>query len=250
MRIGIIGAMYEEIAPVINDTENRTQEDIGIRTYHLGSLCGKDVVIAFSGWGKVASASTAATLLVHYGVEAILLFGVAGAASPDLNVGDIIVAKELIQHDLDPSPIFPKYQVPLLGISHFETDAYLRNSAITAAKEFISSDIFNRINKADLAKCHITKPVINQGLIASGDQFISDPNVLAKLRGDLPNLQCIEMEGASVAQVCCEHKIPLAVIRVISDKADQSAHENFSFFVSNIINHYSQGIVRNFLTRI
>jgi adenosylhomocysteine nucleosidase len=245
-----MGAMYEEVAPVINDTKNRTQENVGIRTYHSGTLCGKDVVIAFSGWGKVASASTVTTLLVHYGVEAVLLFGVAGAASPDLNVGDIIVAKELIQHDLDPSPIFPKYQVPLLGISRFETDTHLRSSAITAAKKFVSSDIFNQIDRNNLAKCHITKPVVNQGLIASGDQFISNPDVLAKLRSDLTGLQCIEMEGASVAQVCCEHKVPLAVIRVISDKADQSAHENFSFFVSNVINHYSQGIIRNFLTQI
>jgi adenosylhomocysteine nucleosidase len=168
----------------------------------------------------------------------------------DLNVGDVIVAKELIQHDLDPSPIFPKYQVPLLGISRFETDAYLRKAAITAAKKFVSSDISNCIDTNNLAKCHITKPVVNQGLIASGDQFISNPDVLAKLRSDLPDLQCVEMEGASVAQVCCEHKVPFAVIRVISDKADQSAHENFSFFVSNVANHYSRGIIRNFLAQI
>ena len=250
MRIGIMGAMYEEIAPVINDTENHTRKDIGIRTYHSGSLCGKDAVIAFSGWGKVASASTAATLIVHYEVDAILLFGVAGAASPYLNVGDIIIARELIQHDLDPSPIFPKYQVPLLGISRFETDAHLRDSAIKAAEKFVSSDISKSIAADNLARCNITKPAVYQGLIASGDQFISDPAVLAKLCGDFTDLKCVEMEGASVAQVCCEHKIPLAVIRVISDKADQSAHENFSFFVSNVINHYSQEIIHNFLTLI
>lgn len=250
MRIGIMGAMNEEVVSILNDMNSRTLEKIGIRAYNTGTLYGKDVVIAASGWGKVAAASTAAALIIHYKVNACLLFGVAGAATPELNVGDIIIAKDLIQHDLDPSPIFPKYQVPLLGISRFETDILLRNFAITAAKKFIASGIINYIDTDILAELRITKPAVFQGLIASGDQFISNPAVLSRLLNNLPDLKCVEMEGASVAQVCCEHKIPFAVIRIISDKADHSATEDFSLFLSKVISRYSQGIIQNFLSQL
>ena len=249
MRIGIMGAMNEEVAPLISDVKNRTQEDIGVRTYHSGLLYDKDVVVTASGWGKTASASAATTLLVHCGAEIIILFGVAGAASGELNIGDVIVAKDLIHHDLDPSPIFPKYQVPLLGMSRFETDTRLRNYAISAVKKFISSGIIEH-SIDNPARFHITKPAIYQGLIASGDQFISSTDVLSQLRNVFPDIKCVEMEGASVAQVCYEHKIPLAVVKVISDKADKSAKTDFPLFLSKVISHYSRGIIQNFLDQL
>ncbi len=250
MRIGIMGAMHEEVASILSDVGNPVQEKVGARSYYSGSLYGKDVVVTISGWGKVASASTATTLLVHYDVEAVIFVGVAGAASPDLNIGDVVVAKELIQYDLDASPIFPKYQVPILGISRFETDRNLRDSAVLATEQFLSRDIVDCVDTETLAVFHITRPAVHQGLVASGDRFISDPEELARLRDALPGLKCVEMEGASVAQVCCEHKVPLVVVRTISDKADRSAEKSFSLFISKVARHYSHGILKNLLARV
>lgn len=247
MRIGIMGAMDEEVALILSDMRNPFEEKIGVRSYYSGLLYSKDVVLTISGWGKVESASTATTLLIHYGVEAIILSGVAGSASPEINVGDIVVAKELVNHDLDASPIFPKYQVPLLGVSRFETDPHLRNSAILAAERFVSRGITDHIDIDALAELQITKPTVHHGLVASGDQFISNPDVLARLHDTFPDLKCVEMEGAAVAQVCYEHNIPLVVIRSISDKADRIAKEKFPLFISKAASHYSRGILQNLL---
>ncbi|MFA5553175.1 MAG: 5'-methylthioadenosine/adenosylhomocysteine nucleosidase [Phycisphaerae bacterium] len=250
MRIGIIGAMNEEISSILSDVQNPVKEKIGVRFYYSGVLYGKEVTAAVSGWGKAAAASTCTTMIVRWGVEAIIFVGVAGAAAEELNVGDIVIADELVQHDLDARPIFPKYQVPILGVSHFETDKKLREGAILAAGKFLSSDIAEHIQADDLALFGITKPAVHHGLVASGDQFISDAAVLGRLRGDLGDLKCVEMEGASVAQICYEHNVPLMVMRTISDKADSSAGESFSLFISKIACHYSRGFIRNLMVEI
>ena len=250
MRIGIMGAMDEEVALILSDMENIRSEKIGIRTYHSGSLYDKDVVLAVSGWGKVASASTATAMLIGYSVETIIFSGVAGAACDELNIGDIVIASQLVQHDLDASPIFPKYQVPLLGISHFKTDAKLKKAAISAAENFASNEISSHIDSNTLSEFAITKPKVYEGLIASGDKFISSCEALAEIKKDFPDLKCVEMEGAAVAQVCYEHNVPLTVVRVISDKADSDAEINFPLFISKVASQYSRGIICNLLDRI
>lgn len=250
MRIGIIGAMNEEVALILSDMKTISQDFIGNRNYYTGFLHGMDVVLTFSGWGKVASASTTTVLLIRYGVEAIIFSGVAGAASPELNIGDIVVATELVQHDLDASPIFPKYQVPLLGISRFKTDTHLQKNATWAAESFVSSDIAKEIPRDLLVEFDISKPTVHRGLIASGDQFITDPIALANIRNIFPRLKCIEMEGASVAQICYEYNIPFVVIRTISDRAGKNAEAEFNPFILKVASHYSRGIVRNLLIRL
>lgn len=250
MRLGIIGAMNEEVALILSDMKAVSQESIGVRTYYSGLIHDKDVVLTYSGWGKVASASTATILLIRYRVEAMIFSGVAGAVAPELNIGDIVVATELVQHDLDASPIFPKYQVPLLSTSHFRTDPQLLKTATLAAESFVSNDIANEIPRGFLAEFGIAKPTVHQGLIASGDQFIKDHVTLDRIRKVFPALKCVEMEGASVAQVCYEHNIPFVVIRFISDRAGQGAEKEFNHFVSKIANHYSHGVINNLLIRL
>ncbi len=250
MPIGLIGAMKEEVALILSDMREVAQDCIGQRNYYSGLLHGKDVVLTFSGWGKVASASAATTLLIRYGAEEMIFSGVAGAAALELNIGDIVIGTELVQHDLDASPIFPKYEVPLLGISRFKPDQQLQKAATLAAQSFISNDIANEIHRDVLAEFNIAKPLVYQGLIASGDQFISNPNTLAQIREMLPGLKCVEMEGAAMAQVCYEHDIPFVVIRFISDNADQNAKVNFPRFLSKVASRYSRGIISNLLIRL
>ena len=117
MKIGIIGAMEEEIQLFKNDLEIISEETIGMRKYYTGRLFGKDIVLVFSRWGKVAAASTVTTLIQKFQVDLVLFTGVAGAVNSKLNVGDIIISKNLIQHDMDVTalPGFKKFEIPLLG---------------------------------------------------------------------------------------------------------------------------------------
>ena len=117
--IGILGAMPEEITGILGLISDRTEETIGMRTYHVGFIHGKRVVVAFSRWGKVAAATTVATMIQRYGVTELLFTGVAGGIGTDLHIGDIVLAERLIQHDMDARPIIPRFEVPLLGQSFF-----------------------------------------------------------------------------------------------------------------------------------
>src|SRR5262249_34884857 len=111
-KIGVIGAMNQEIALLLRDMKHVNQETVGkgkgVRTYCHGSLYGKDAILVFSRWGKVASASTVTTLIGMAGVDLILFTGVAGAISADLHIGDVVIGNRLVQHDLDARPLYPR----------------------------------------------------------------------------------------------------------------------------------------------
>ena len=243
MPIGVIGAMDEEVALLRADMTNIREYKHGHRSYYQGLLYGKNVVLVFSRWGKVAAASTATTLIERFNVGSIVFSGVAGAASEDLEIGDIVIGTELIQHDMDASPLFPKYEIPLLGKSRLKADTHLVSKAQSAAERFLNSGLACLIDQNTLRDFGIERPKVVSGLIASGDQFISDSTTLAAIRTSLTNLQSVEMEGASVAQVCVEHEVPFCVIRYISDRANHSAQINFSQFISDVASEYSQGVL-------
>ena len=242
MRIGVLGAMPEEVALLEADIIAARSHAIGGRRYHEGELYGQSVVLAFSRMGKVASASTATTMIAEYGVDLIVFSGVAGAAAADLTIGDVVVADAMAQHDMDARPLFSRFEVPLLGCSRFAAEPKFAGSLLKAAGDFLSEEGNSRFN--------LEKPKARLGLIGSGDQFMSDPAKLTALREALPGLACVEMEGAAVAQVCHEHGIPLAVARVISDKADHSAAVDFSHFVKTTARYYSQGILKRFFAAL
>lgn len=249
MKIGIIGAMPEEMHLVIGAMADKQETHIAHRTFIEGRLEGKDVVVVMSRWGKVAAAQTATTLIERYGATHVMFTGVAGGVDPSLNVGDVVIGTELVQHDMDVSPVppFRRFEVPLLGISHFKSDARMVELADAAAKDYIKTDLPQEIPADLLEEFLMTSPKVVRGLIASGDQFIASDAKLAELRRDLPETLCIEMEGAAVAQVCYEHDVPFVIIRSLSDKADHSAPIDFPGYLEHVASFITKGITLRML---
>jgi len=252
MKIGILGAMNEEVFRLKTDMEIEQSEIRGKREYLIGKLYGHEVVLVFSRWGKVAAASTATTLIDRYNVEFLIFIGVAGAVDPELNIGDVVISDALIQHDVDASsfPGIEKYEIPLLGVKKFEISEKIVCLAIKAVDKFFSENLNTDIFRNNLKKFGIIKPKVIKGLVASGDQFIASASQTDKLRKEIPDLKCVEMEGAAVAQVAYEHQIKFLTIRIISDKADKNAALDFQDFVKNIESHFTYGIVRYLLKEL
>lgn len=246
MTVGIMGAMTEEIASLVEAMERRREVSQGQRTYHLGSLFGRDVVVVFSRWGKVAAATTATELISRFGATELLFTGVAGAAEPKLRVGDVVVGSALIQHDLDPSPLFPRHEVPLLGVSAFRPAAEAKQRAVAAVEAFFSKRT-RWLPDGIAAEFGINDPLVMEGVIASGDKFFAERAALEELKTRLPDVRCVEMEGAAVAQVCHEYGVPLTVVRTISDTADEDAPVDFPRFARHVASRYALGIVSEWL---
>mmetsp|Transcript_7282 Transcript_7282/g.12320 ORF Transcript_7282/g.12320 Transcript_7282/m.12320 type:complete len:264 (+) Transcript_7282:31-822(+) len=252
-RLGIMSAMVEEVESLLSELSNHTSEVHGKRTYHKGRLFNTvDVVIVFSRWGKVAAAATTAILIERYNCQEIIFTGVAGGVQHGLNVGDVVVANKLVQHDMNATPIFKRFEIPLLGVTEFPTSECRRDQLIKAANTFVAAADGTGLNtmttEEQRQKFHIAKPKVITGLAASGDKFFASKVDLDQLRNDLPECTCVEMEGAAVAQVCHEHDIPFSIVRIISDSADDSADIDFQAFVKEIATLYSHGILELALT--
>lgn len=252
MRLGVMGAMPEEIADIVGELEGTRTERLGGRDYITGRWHGLDVVLVFSRYGKVAAAATVATLLSRFGITGLLFIGVAGGADPALNVGDIVVADELLQHDMDASaiPIFQRFEIPLLGRARFAAHppwvALARETSANYVAEELGADITPEVRAA----FGITIPRVVGGLVASGDHFVHDAGFLLDLRQHLPDLACVEMEGGAVAQVCFEFDIPCVVLRVISDRADGDAPVDFQRFVAGVASVMTARIASRFVERL
>ena len=149
-----------------------------------------------------------------------------------MNVGDVVVADSFLQHDLDASPIFPKYEVPLYGVDRFAADA----------------DLSARLARAALAALPDVR--LHRGLVLSGDRFVSTSTECGVLRAALPRALAVEMEGAAIAQVCHDYGIPFAAVRTISDRADDTAHVDFTHFVREVASRHSAAIVQAFLSAL
>lgn len=245
MVIGIMSAMREEIIALIDNLLIEDKVVKGMRTYYRGRLWNKDVVLVFSRWGKVASATTATHLINDFGVSEILFTGVAGAIDPSIDIGDVVIGQELYQHDMDASPLVEIYEVPLLSKKSFSTHVERNVLLVSAVKRFLQQ-IEEFLSPSQLAFFDITDPKSTAGHIASGDQFISDIQVIDKIRKDLPGVLCVEMEGAAVAQVCFEYQVPFNIIRTISDNANDNSHVDFPRFASEVASEYALGIIKNY----
>lgn len=241
--IGIISAMQEEIQALLNKLENVSVSEKGMRKYYQGTLFNKEVILVFSRWGKVASAVTTTQLINDFNVSEIIFTGVAGGIINELNIGDIVIGKNLYQHDLNASPFYEKLEIPILKKKFLvTTDA---SNLLEATNTFLNT-YNNYIEPSDALLFNITKPKVIFGDIASGDQFISSLKKIKKLNKLIPTATCVEMEGASVAQVCFEYGMPFSIIRIISDKANDNANIDFSKFSNSIASNYALGILKNY----
>jgi adenosylhomocysteine nucleosidase len=245
-RIGIMGAIPEEIEGVVALLSNCVSTSMGKRTYFSGQINGIETVVVFSRWGKVAAATTATTLIHEFKITELLFTGVAGAISSELKIGDIVLGKKMIQHDMDARPLMQQYEIPLLSKTYFETDSTHLNIASKAINTvFENKSLHQVIGEHDLMEFNISQPKLFIGDIASGDQFFSTNEQKQNLNSQLPNVLCVEMEGAAVAQVCYEYEIPFSIIRTISDVADETAHIDFPSFIKKISSKYAAEIVEN-----
>ena len=229
MRTAIISAMREELASVLALMPDEHRVAVGGREFFDGHLHGHAVVAGLSRIGKVAAATTATALIERFRVDRIVFTGVAGGIAPGANVGDVVVAQAFLQHDLDASPIFPKYEVPLYGTSMFPTDRALTEQLGAAVRKALPA-----------ARVH-------HGLVVSGDRFVATSAESRALQAALPDALAVEMEGAAIAQVCHDYGVPFAAVRTISDRADDDAHVDFLAFIRDVASRHSAAIVQAFL---
>lgn len=244
-KIGILGAIPEEVG-ILKDYMDEIEEvNLGGRAFYTGKLFGKDIVLVFSRWGKVAAASTTAALILHFGVTEIVFCGVAGGIHPDVKRGDIVVGNSLIQHDLDPRPIMPRWEIPLTGIQKIPVKPEAINRCIVTVEHLLNAQHYSQfMQQNELEQFGITTPKLHCGLIASGDQFIYKKEQNEALVNDIPDVLCVEMEGAAVAQVCMDYGITFSIFRTISDRADEDAHIDFPEFIRHISGKYTLELLK------
>lgn len=242
--IGLMAAMPQELQSLIDLMPDENAVRCGGRVFWRGHLHGREVVAVLSGIGKVAAAITATLLADAFEVSQIWFTGVAGGLGAEVRVGDVVVAESLVQHDMDASPLFPRHELPGLGCDRLHPPA-----ALTAlAHERVGEALVSVHKHVPLHALGLPQPRVHRGLIASGDQFVASAEDAETLRHHLPDVLAVEMEGAAVAQVCDAFGLPFTVIRTISDRADASAHLDFTRFVEQVASPYSLAIVSALLT--
>lgn len=246
--IGIMGAIPEEINGVVSLLTDKQEHRIGKRTYYTGVLNNQNVVVVYSRIGKVAAATTVSTLILEFKITELIFTGVAGGIDSSLKIGDIVLGQSLIQHDMNAQPLFPAYEIPLLGKAYFDADTDKLELAKTAILELLEQQHLHQvISDKDLNKFNIHQPQLHVGLIGSGDLFFSTNTQKEKLQANIKNVLCVEMEGAAVAQVCYEFGISFTIIRTISDQADDHSTIDFQSFIEKISNVYSIEIIKNII---
>ncbi|HVD98439.1 MAG TPA: 5'-methylthioadenosine/adenosylhomocysteine nucleosidase [Cytophagaceae bacterium] len=250
MLTGILAPMPEEIDLIIQAVTVESEYESGGRKFYKGKFQGKDCVVALSRIGKVASSVTAAVMIEKFGINQLIVCGVAGGIAPHLKTGDIVVADECVQHDLDARPLFPQFEAPLLGKGFFPCDTSLVEKAMQSSREFLRTDLHKFISAEDRHAFSLHEPVLYQGQLCCGDQFIGSQAQLDKIRTDLPKTLCVEMEGGAVGQICHEYKIPYVVVRTISDSADDSAHIDFGKYIENVAKYYTLGVISKIVEKL
>ena len=217
--IGIIGAMEEEVAILKEKMSEATVLEKAGMEFFKGILGGQQVVIVRSGIGKVNAGICTQILADVFQVNAVINTGIAGSLKAEINIGDIVLSTDTMQHDVDAREFgYEIGQVPRMDTRTFPADDRLRETALQV--------------------CRKVNPEIQvfEGRVASGDQFVADKETKEKI---IANTQayCTEMEGAAIGQAAYLNGIPYLVIRAISDKADDSAHMDYPAFEKEAIRH-------------
>lgn len=231
MIIGIIGAMEEEVALLKQDMDVHETVEVASMSFCKGKLCGRDVVVVRSGIGKVNAGVCAQILVDRFGVNVLINTGIAGSLDAAIDIGDMVISTDLVEHDVDATGFgYPVGQIPRMETFSFPADKALVEKA-KAANEEANPDIHTFT-----------------GRIVSGDQFVSSSEVKEHLVHTFHGM-CTEMEGAAIAHAAYLNQISCVIIRAISDKADNSATEDYPTFERKAIEH-SVRLVRNLLPRI
>lgn len=211
--IGIIGAMDEEVISLKRKMHVTEQKEIAGMEFFIGTVGEKEVVVVRCGIGKVNAAVCTQILVDLFNVDYVINTGVAGALYPELNIGDIVVSSDTVEHDMDASAVGnPRGEIPRMKKTYFEADTKLIEAAKKAAESLRGE-----------RKVYV-------GRVASGDQFVCSMKVKEDIYTTF-TAYCAEMEGAAIAHTCFLNQVPFVIIRAISDKADQSADVNFEEFV-------------------
>lgn len=246
MTIAILSALPEEQHGLAQALAQRHTVQHAGRRFETGALHGHSVVLALSGIGKVAAATTTAALIERFGAQSLVFTGVAGGMGEGVQVGDVVVANQFLQHDMDVRPLFTRWQVPGYAAPTFASDAALTQALLHAAQDCVqaSTSWQEPLLNGLLPRAHC-------GLIASGDQFIVSSQTSTEIRQDLAasgyHALAVEMEGAAIAQACADYGVPFAAVRTISDRADDNAHVDFPAFVSAVASRYAQHMVLHWL---
>ena len=217
--LGIIGAMDEEVARMKEQMEDAQVQTWAGMEFYRGRINGKEAVVVRSGIGKVNAAVCAQILADRYEVSAIVNTGVAGSLDGKIDIGDIVLSTDALQHDMDATNFgYPLGQIPRMEVLSFQADRRLLELARTCCKE-VNPDIH-----------------VYEGRVVSGDQFVSSQEkkewLIRNFKGS-----CTEMEGAAIAQAAYLNGIPFLIIRAISDKADNSATMDYPAFEAQAIDH-------------
>lgn len=211
-KIAILGAMVEEIEPILAKVENLQKISYANNTFYEATYKGKELVIAYSKIGKVFSTLTATLLIEKFACDTLLFSGVAGGISSELKIGDLIIADGLCQHDLDITAFGHPYGYVPEGEVCIPTDIKLREIAKEVAR---------------------TKGMtLKEGIIATGDQFVACNEKKGWIEETF-KADALEMEGASVAVVCHALNVPFFILRAISDTADMDAGFDFDTFLAS-----------------
>ena len=217
--IGIIGAMEEEVSQIVNMMNDVEPTTIAGMVFNKGTINGKDLVVVRSGIGKVNAAMCTQILATYFRVNYVINTGVAGSLKNEINIGDIVISTDALQHDMDATGFgYEPGMIPRMKTSVFEADSNLINIAENA--------------------CHTAVPEIGvfEGRVVSGDQFITDKSTKERLIRLFAGY-CTEMEGAAIAQAAYLNDIPFLIIRAISDKADDSASMDYGEFERKAIDN-------------
>ena len=229
--IGIIGAMEVEVAILKEKMEDVRIIKKASMDFYEGILAGKKVVVVRSGIGKVNAGICAQILADVFSVDAIINTGIAGSLNKNINIGDIVLSTDVVQHDMDATGFgYRKGQIPQMPVFFFNADDNLRRLAAEVCKE-VNPDI-----------------QVFEGRIASGDQFVCDQDVKNRIVSEF-SAYATEMEGAAIGQAAYLNEIPFLVVRSISDKADGSAQMDYSEFEKAAVDH-SVRLTLNMLARI
>ncbi len=230
-KIGIIGAMELEVETLKEQLVSRKSSHFSSMDFEEGILNGVEVVIVRSGVGKVNAACCVQALIYKFNVTHVINTGVAGSLSASIDIGDIVVSTDAVQHDMDVSGLgYEPGIIPQQDESYFKADAKMIEEAV--------------------ASCRRTCPEISvfTGRVVSGDQFISSREVKNRLTDRFHGL-CCEMEGAAIAHAAWLNRLPFVVIRAISDKADDSAEMDYPTFERKAAIH-SARLVGDLVTRL